>query len=105
MSEECSICLGSGTNLVLLCIHKFHAACLQRAYEGKSKFPCPLCRRELSDAEHDVLFQTVLAGLVDCPKSSVEGSQSGAAGGSSAADSSFADGCAVVDLTREDSNL
>ena len=126
MSERCSICLKSGPNFVLACVHKFHALCLYGFLQGKTVFPCPMCRKELSQAEQDRLDGTMLANLANCTKLPIEeedsqssvvdeggadgGSASGADGcsgcaeGSSAAVSRFSDGCAFIDLTRDNSD-
>jgi len=127
MSEKCSICLKSGPNFVLTCTHKFHALCLYGCLQGKTTFPCPLCRKELSQTEQDRLSDTMLADLANCTKLPIEeedsqssvvdeggadgGSASGADGGfagcaegSSAAVSRFSDGCAFIDLTRDNSD-
>jgi len=124
MSERCSICLKSRPNFVLACVHKFHALCLYGCLQEKTTFPCPLCRKELSQAEQDRLSDTMLADLANCTKLPIEeedsqssvvdadgGSASGADGcsagcaeGSSAAVSRFSDGCAFIDLTRDNSN-
>lgn len=102
-SENCAICMKSSPcDFVLSCKHTFHATCLYASLQGRTTFPCPMCRNELSGEEQQRLDDDMMAYLstgeklpIEDSQPSEEESQDPAASGGGA--------CVFVDLTRENS--